>query len=579
MAEKFGYEEFVRTAIVRLRIKGLKGIHTLYSGFDRALKIYYEGADPLEVLNKLSQEGKIVMRPVKGGLMLYLPEDEPSPHFLSKGVTDFLSELKNAEGETQEIDWNLRALGEELYQACEQGDLAKVNLRLQSGAEVNYKYAGVPLLFVAARQGHKDIVKVLIKAGANVNELDGDGFALIHYLASTENKTMVELFIEVGATVNVKSNEGKTPLMRAVQSKNRDIVEILIDAGANVHERDLYGWTALTFAVDGVKEIVELLIDSGANVNEEDEHGFTVIEHAFLYKNKEIIDLLIDAGADTDEIDYNGLAAIDQSANVIEETSKKADAKPSLNIAVIGIITRDYAHKYQNGYRDFSNALPDALVLLDQKGCDAVLCSLFSIVPRQSYDPSTCFTGLKNIKAVFIEEFEDGSVRTAKRYVVHHRVSDIWEQYAFNQKFVTLTGMREEEINSFVNDEMPKRIMGNCCVLLCGETNGVKYSPIDMNIHDIFGLRDSIPQTTNIILNPIHDRMTRFEMKLKRKFLSENNRWVISVWNKGKKDKNGVTKDGVGPAWTVYNNRNEIYVPQIPNNLGVDLGVVDCRKA
>jgi hypothetical protein len=262
----------------------------------------------------------------------------------------------------------------------------------------------------------------------------------------------------------------------------------------------------------------------------------------------------------------------------IEAVPQKTGAKPTLEISKIGIIARDYSHKYLNGFRDFSNVLPDTLELLDQKGCDAVLFSLFSIVPRHSYDPITYFAGLKNIKVVFIEDFEDGKERIVKRYVIYHRTGNEWEQYEFNQKFGTLTGMKEKEIFSFVKDEMPKRIMGNCCVLLCGETNGVKYTPADMNIHDVFGLRKCIPQNTNIILNPIHDRMTRFEMKLKRKFLSEKNRWVISVWNKGKKDKNGATKDGSGPAWTVYKNGNEIIVPQIPNRLGVEIGIVDCGK-
>jgi len=36
------------------------------------------------VTNKLSQEGKIVIRPVKGGVMLYLPEEAP----VSKSLGD-----------------------------------------------------------------------------------------------------------------------------------------------------------------------------------------------------------------------------------------------------------------------------------------------------------------------------------------------------------------------------------------------------------------------------------------------------------------------------------------------------------
>ncbi|MCL4492170.1 MAG: hypothetical protein M1510_09765 [Nitrospirae bacterium] len=78
MSEKLSYEEFIRKAIVSLRKEGYKGIHTVYSGFNEAFKKYFEGEDPIKVTNQLAQEGKIVIRPVKGGVMLYLTEDAPA---------------------------------------------------------------------------------------------------------------------------------------------------------------------------------------------------------------------------------------------------------------------------------------------------------------------------------------------------------------------------------------------------------------------------------------------------------------------------------------------------------------------
>ena len=75
MSEKIGYEDFVRKAIVSLRKEGYKGIHTVYCGFNKAFTKYYDGENPDEVLDKLSKEDKIVMLTVKGGFMLYLPED------------------------------------------------------------------------------------------------------------------------------------------------------------------------------------------------------------------------------------------------------------------------------------------------------------------------------------------------------------------------------------------------------------------------------------------------------------------------------------------------------------------------
>jgi predicted membrane protein len=76
--ERLNHEEFIRKAIVTLRKEGFKGIHSVFSGFNNAFKKYFEGENPVDVTNKLAQEGKIVIRPVKGGVMLYLPEDAPA---------------------------------------------------------------------------------------------------------------------------------------------------------------------------------------------------------------------------------------------------------------------------------------------------------------------------------------------------------------------------------------------------------------------------------------------------------------------------------------------------------------------
>jgi predicted membrane protein len=71
---KLTYEEFVRLAIERLRPPKYKGIHSVYSGFNQAFKEYF-GEDPIKITKQLADEGKITVRPAKGGVMIYLPED------------------------------------------------------------------------------------------------------------------------------------------------------------------------------------------------------------------------------------------------------------------------------------------------------------------------------------------------------------------------------------------------------------------------------------------------------------------------------------------------------------------------
>ena len=73
---KLTEEEFVRKAVKKLRGK-YKGIHTVYSGFNTAFREYF-GTNPVEATQRLASEGKINIRPVKGGVMIYLPEDAPN---------------------------------------------------------------------------------------------------------------------------------------------------------------------------------------------------------------------------------------------------------------------------------------------------------------------------------------------------------------------------------------------------------------------------------------------------------------------------------------------------------------------
>ncbi len=82
MEEKLPEYNFVVRAIKRLSRPPYKGIHSVFSGFNQAFREYFN-KDPVEATTRLAQEGKIVTRPVRGGVMLYLPEDAPSQ---SKGV-------------------------------------------------------------------------------------------------------------------------------------------------------------------------------------------------------------------------------------------------------------------------------------------------------------------------------------------------------------------------------------------------------------------------------------------------------------------------------------------------------------
>jgi len=74
--KKLTEEEFIVGAIKKLRKEPFKGIHSVYSGFNEAFRKYFE-TNPVEATSRLATEGRIEVRPFKGGAMLFLPGEAP----------------------------------------------------------------------------------------------------------------------------------------------------------------------------------------------------------------------------------------------------------------------------------------------------------------------------------------------------------------------------------------------------------------------------------------------------------------------------------------------------------------------
>ena len=97
MEKKMSEYEFVERAIKNLRKPPYKGIHTVYSGFNQAFKEYFD-KNPVEATKKLGEEGKIAIRPVRGGVMLYFPEEAPAPRGSANALKKILGDDEPEEG-------------------------------------------------------------------------------------------------------------------------------------------------------------------------------------------------------------------------------------------------------------------------------------------------------------------------------------------------------------------------------------------------------------------------------------------------------------------------------------------------
>ena len=108
-----------------------------------------------------------------------------------------------------------------IYDAVQRGNIEAIKQHLASGTNVNLKNDGgsTPLI-EASRKGHKEIAKLLIENGADVNckleyttDIESiEGWTSLHVAAAKGHKVIAELLIIKGADVNAMDDTRRSPL-------------------------------------------------------------------------------------------------------------------------------------------------------------------------------------------------------------------------------------------------------------------------------------------------------------------------------------------------------------------------------
>ena len=118
------------------------------------------------------------------------------------------------------------------------------------------------------QSGNRKAALERIRAGADVNQPQGDGTRPIHWAVFRADYVLVEALIAKKAKVNVTNEFGGTPLAEAVKLADAQLVKMLLDAGSGPEGANEEGQTALMLAIKtGDLSIVKMLVDAGANVN------------------------------------------------------------------------------------------------------------------------------------------------------------------------------------------------------------------------------------------------------------------------------------------------------------------------
>ncbi|MEN8222840.1 MAG: ankyrin repeat domain-containing protein [Acidobacteriota bacterium] len=199
-----------------------------------------------------------------------------------------------------------------IHIAAAKGHLDIVKFLVKNGADVNLEeksYQLRPLNF-ASRYGHFEVVKFLLDNGADLFAREKDNETALSYAVSSSNLDIVKYLVNKGLKVNdMKSIKKVPPVYYAVvgSGENLNIVKYLISKGAKVTGKDENGWTMLHRAVwRGKKEMIDLLIAEGISPDSKSSTGITPLHNAASQGNIEAITSLLKHGADPNCIDNKG---------------------------------------------------------------------------------------------------------------------------------------------------------------------------------------------------------------------------------------------------------------------------------
>lgn len=132
--------------------------------------------------------------------------------------------------------------------------------------------------------GNPVVVKLLLRAGADVNVVNDKGETALHYATDRpDSHTVAKMLIDAGADVNVIAKSGLTPLHLALMKDDLQTIRLLVSKGADVDAKDNDMLAPIHYAVlcehrENRFEKIKILLEKNPDLAALDNKGRNVME-------------------------------------------------------------------------------------------------------------------------------------------------------------------------------------------------------------------------------------------------------------------------------------------------------------
>lgn len=178
-----------------------------------------------------------------------------------------------------------------------------------------------------------EVTVLLVENGLEINELDDNGYTILHKEVERKNYESIEFLIDCGANINLRDNEGRNLFNKEVLkgSSNYAMITYLIDNGIDIDNRDKDEKTIFDYLCEiimvqkGLKKefsikdedylideeekydlLFKKLLSFRPKLNRVRSDGRNILFEAIIYNNFEFLTMLFNYGMDPNIVDKEG---------------------------------------------------------------------------------------------------------------------------------------------------------------------------------------------------------------------------------------------------------------------------------
>jgi ankyrin repeat protein len=154
-------------------------------------------------------------------------------------------------------------------------------------------------LHVALRQGHVEVIRVLLEHGADAEARNKDNRTPLLWASRLRHVELAQVLLEHGADTEARDGDNCTPLLCASRDGQVELARVLLKHGADTEARDEDDYSPLERATQkGHVELVQILLEHGADVSAQNKRGHTPLHWASAMGQPAVGLVLLRHGAD-----------------------------------------------------------------------------------------------------------------------------------------------------------------------------------------------------------------------------------------------------------------------------------------